>query len=49
MHVLLLQCVYMEGARLLPSDQLQTVLELMEEKGIRLHSPLEEVQLLLVN
>ncbi len=44
-----MQCLYMEGARLLPTDQLQTVLEVMEEKGIRVHTPLEEVQLLLVN
>ncbi len=37
----------MEGAALLPGNQLKQVLEVMEDKGIRLRTPLEEVQLLL--
>ncbi len=37
----------MEGAALLPAHQLKQVLEVMEDKGIRLRTPIEEVQLLL--
>ena len=43
----LCQALYDVGAKLLPASMLDKVVEVMEDKGIRLHTPLEEVKLLL--
>ena len=45
--VCLWQVLYDVGAKLLPADMLDKLMEVMEDKGIRLHTPLEEIKLLL--
>ena len=45
-NLLKLQCLYTEAVQYFPED-MQDIVDMMMEKEIRLHAPLEEIELLL--
>ena len=44
---MIVQVLYSDAVQYLPECELTKVVEVMEEKGVRVHAPVEEIKLLL--